>query len=459
MKPIIIQNLNHYFGKDKLTKQALFDINLEIKAGEIVIMTGPSGSGKTTLLSLLGGLRKVQSGSLQTLGQELFQAKETDLVNIRRKIGYIFQAHNLLPFLTAQQNVQMSLELEPKIKSRQAAKIAAEILANVGLQERLHYFPEKLSGGQKQRVAIARALASRPKLVLADEPTAALDSKTGREIVNIMHRLVKEQNSTILLVTHDNRILDIADRIIHMEDGRLVNTETKSSRPQLYNLQNNYQESIPELVSVANGVENHFNHQNHQDSPSSKPQNNIASTRDRFNNNQSLQQTSLFSDSQDYSEPNKNNSANNSQNFLSSYSNSSLTPQNKDKNPHLSAKKTRYNIVCIDDSTTILKSIAAFLDHEIFNVISIDNPLEALIETIKSEPDIVLLDIMMPNINGHEFCTLLRQNKKFQNTPIIIITSLNNPIDRELAKSNGASDYLAKPFNKTDLLKTLFKFL
>ena len=221
MKPIIIRNLNHYFGKQSLVTQALFDINLDINMGEIVIMTGPSGSGKTTLLTLLGGLRSVQSGSLQTLNRELCKASEASLVQLRRKIGYIFQAHNLLPFMTAQQNVQMSLELENNFSSHQSADIAAEMLAAVGLKEKAKYYPQNLSGGQKQRVAIARALVSRPKLVLADEPTAALDSKTGREVVNLMHRLVKENNSTILLVTHDNRILDIADRIIHMEDGRL----------------------------------------------------------------------------------------------------------------------------------------------------------------------------------------------------------------------------------------------
>lgn len=232
MKPIIIRNLNHYFGEKDLTKQTLFDINFEINPGEIVIMTGPSGSGKTTLLTLIGGLRSLQSGSLQTLGQELYGASETEQVKLRCQIGYIFQAHNLLPFMTAQQNVQMSLELNFALSGRQAAFRAKKMLAEVGLRERVKYYPKSLSGGQKQRVAIARALASHPKLVLADEPTAALDSKTGREVVNIMHRLVRENNSTILLVTHDDRILDIADRIIHMEDGRLVSTKTRSQSSQ-----------------------------------------------------------------------------------------------------------------------------------------------------------------------------------------------------------------------------------
>ena len=221
MDVIDIQNLNHYFGQGTLKKQVLFQINLKIIAGEIVILTGPSGSGKTTLLSLIGGLRSVQEGSLQHFEKELRGASEEQLVQTRRQIGYIFQAHNLLPFLTARQNVQMSIELQEHLGGRETEERAALILEEVGLGHRIDYYPDSLSGGQKQRVAIARALAGNPPLVLADEPTAALDSKTGRDVVNLMQRLAKEQRRTIVLVTHDNRILDIADRIVHMEDGRL----------------------------------------------------------------------------------------------------------------------------------------------------------------------------------------------------------------------------------------------
>jgi putative ABC transport system ATP-binding protein len=221
MDVIDIQNLNHYFGQGKLKKQVLFQINLKIIAGEIVILTGPSGSGKTTLLSLIGGLRSVQEGSLQHFEKELRGASEEQLVQTRRQIGYIFQAHNLLPFLTARQNVQMSIELQENLGGRETEERAALMLEEVGLGHRIDYYPDSLSGGQKQRVAIARALAGNPPLVLADEPTAALDSKTGRDVVNLMQRLAKEQSRTIVLVTHDNRILDIADRIVHMEDGRL----------------------------------------------------------------------------------------------------------------------------------------------------------------------------------------------------------------------------------------------
>jgi putative ABC transport system ATP-binding protein len=221
-QPVItVNHLDHYFGTGRLRKQVLFEINLEILAGEIVIMTGPSGSGKTTLLTLMGGLRSPQSGSLKVLGQELCRAGEKQLVKARRNNGYIFQAHNLHGSLTALENVQMGLEVQGLFSKSERHRRAAEILEQVGLGERIHYYPADLSGGQKQRVAIARALVSHPKIVLADEPTAALDKKSGRDVVDLMHNLAKEQGCTILLVTHDNRILDLADRIIYMEDGRL----------------------------------------------------------------------------------------------------------------------------------------------------------------------------------------------------------------------------------------------
>lgn len=223
MKSVIsVQNLNHYFGKGQLRKQVLFDINLEINAGEIIIMTGPSGSGKTTLLTLVGGLRSAQEGSLRVLGQELCGANAGQLTLARRNHGYIFQAHNLHGSLTALQNVRMGLELHKSVTPQEMHRRSAEMLDLVGLGNRLNYYPDDLSGGQKQRVAIARALVSQPKIVLADEPTAALDSKSGRDVVNLMHNLAKEQDCTILLVTHDNRILDIADRIVYMEDGKLA---------------------------------------------------------------------------------------------------------------------------------------------------------------------------------------------------------------------------------------------
>ena len=219
---VAIQNLNHAFGKGELRKPVLLDVDLDIYAGEIVIMTGPSGSGKTTLLTLLGGLRSVQSGSVNILGQELYGASKNQLVKVRNQIGFIFQSHNLLSCLTVEQNVRMSLRLHQDIDFEQRNTMTKDILEAVGLGDRVNFYPDSLSGGQQQRVAIARALVSQPQLVLADEPTAALDSKSGRNVVEIMQQLAKEQGCTILLVTHDNRILDIADRIIHMEDGRLA---------------------------------------------------------------------------------------------------------------------------------------------------------------------------------------------------------------------------------------------
>lgn len=223
LSPIIsICNLNHYFGAGALRKPVLIDINLNVRPGEIVILTGPSGSGKTTLLTLIGALRSLQEGSLKILDQELNGASKQKFIQVRSQIGFIFQAHNLLKCLTAWENVCMSLKLHKHLSVNERRVRSISILNAVGLKDRVNYYPENLSGGQKQRVAIARALVSQPKLVLADEPTAALDSKSGRDVVDIMQRLAQEQRCAILLVTHDNRILDIADRIIHMEDGRLT---------------------------------------------------------------------------------------------------------------------------------------------------------------------------------------------------------------------------------------------
>ncbi|ESA37668.1 abc exporter atp-binding family [Leptolyngbya sp. Heron Island J] len=222
-QPVVtVRHLNHAFGKGELRKPVLFDVDLDICAGEIVLLTGPSGSGKTTLLTLIAGLRSVQEGSVNILGQELLGASKQQLVQVRNQIGFIFQAHNLLACLTAQQNVGMSLRLHENLSLEDRISRSNSILEAVGMSDRVSYYPDSLSGGQKQRVAIARALVSEPKIVLADEPTAALDSKSGRDVVDIMQRLAKQQGCTILMVTHDTRVLDIADRIVHMEDGRLA---------------------------------------------------------------------------------------------------------------------------------------------------------------------------------------------------------------------------------------------
>lgn len=219
---IRLEKLSHFYGSGNLRKQILFELDLHIDEGQIVILSGPSGCGKTTLLTLIGGLRSVQQGSLKVLGQELRGSSKGKLQKLRRQIGFIFQAHNLVTFLSAHQNVRMSLELHSEWLRNGADQRVEEILTQVGLADRQHYYPEQLSGGQKQRVAIARALAARPRLILADEPTAALDKQSGREVVDLMRKLSREQKTTVLLVTHDPRILDIADQIVEMEDGRLL---------------------------------------------------------------------------------------------------------------------------------------------------------------------------------------------------------------------------------------------
>ncbi|MCC6508571.1 MAG: ATP-binding cassette domain-containing protein [Pirellulaceae bacterium] len=219
---IVASKLNHYYGTGELRKQVLYDNCLEIYPGEIIIMTGPSGSGKTTLLTLIGTLRRVQDGELTVLGQELHKATSSQLMRLRREIGFIFQAHNLFDSLTALQNVRMSLELvAPHQSQQQQSEQAKEMLTAVGLGQRTGHKPKQLSGGQKQRVAIARGLVHKPRLVLADEPTAALDEQSGRAVVELFKQMAKRDLVSIVIVTHDNRILDVADRIVNLVDGRI----------------------------------------------------------------------------------------------------------------------------------------------------------------------------------------------------------------------------------------------
>ncbi len=217
-----IRGLDFSYEESGRCSQVLFDIDLDIWPGEVVLLTGPSGCGKTTLLTLIGGLRTVQAGELTVLGHELHACEPEDLVAVRRHIGFIFQLHNLLEFLTARQNVQMALQLHPGSTRAEISSTAGRMLELVGLGPWRETYPAQLSGGQKQRVSIARALASGPRLVLADEPTSALDSQSGREVVELLLRLAREQGCPILMVTHDTRIADVADRIIRMEDGRIV---------------------------------------------------------------------------------------------------------------------------------------------------------------------------------------------------------------------------------------------
>ena len=222
---IDLHDLCHWYGSGSMRRQVLQGVNLQVDAGEVVLLTGPSGCGKTTLLTLVGALRQVQQGTVRVLGQSLEGASRGERQQLRRSIGMIFQGHNLLRCLTAEQNVQMGSDLLPGFSYRARRDQAREWLRAVGLGDQLNKLPHDLSGGQKQRVAIARALAAQPRLLLADEPTAALDSKTGREVVELLQRLAREQGCAVLMVTHDPRILDIADRLVLMEDGRLSEAE------------------------------------------------------------------------------------------------------------------------------------------------------------------------------------------------------------------------------------------
>jgi putative ABC transport system ATP-binding protein len=220
-KPAIaIEGLSYDFGAGETSKQVLFDISLSLAPGEFAIMTGPSGSGKTTLLSLVGALRRPQSGTLNCIGHDLNGLEGARLEGYRQQLGFIFQLHNLFPALTAFQSVQMATDLHPQSGTETNDRIRA-LLTRLGLGERMDYRPHQLSGGQRQRVAIARALVHRPALVLADEPTAALDGENTQIVLQLLAELAHERGTTVLMVTQDSRVFESADRLINLVDGRL----------------------------------------------------------------------------------------------------------------------------------------------------------------------------------------------------------------------------------------------
>jgi putative ABC transport system ATP-binding protein len=225
-----VRGLNHWFGTGDARKQAMFDIDLTLERGSFTVLMGPSGSGKTTLLTLVGCLRGVQKGSVRLLGHELHGAGAAELTKLRQRLGFIFQAHNLHESLTALQNVIMGVQVRPGVPDTLAQDAAARVLDLVGLSDRMNYLPANLSGGQKQRVAVARALVGNPALVLADEPTAALDKDSAADVVDLLKRMGAARGTTTLLVTHDNRILDRADSILTLEDGRIVKREAGKGR-------------------------------------------------------------------------------------------------------------------------------------------------------------------------------------------------------------------------------------
>jgi putative ABC transport system ATP-binding protein len=222
-EPIIaVRGLRHSYGEGAFVREVLHGIDVDLPPGEIAIIMGHSGSGKTTFLTLVSALRAVQTGSVRVAGQELRGATDAVLTTARREIGFIFQKHNLIGALTARQNVQMALLIEHPADS---VAVADNLLARVGLRGHEHKRPRELSGGQQQRVAIARALARRPRVIMADEPTASLDAQTGREIIDFIQSLARTEGCAVMIVTHDSRILDVADRILTLDDGRMIETD------------------------------------------------------------------------------------------------------------------------------------------------------------------------------------------------------------------------------------------
>jgi putative ABC transport system ATP-binding protein len=222
-EPVVeFSGLSHWYGTGGTRRQVLFDLGLVIPQGEVVFLMGPSGCGKTTVLTLVGGLRSVQQGSVRVMGRELAGASDAGLIANRRSCGFIFQGHNLHRSLTALENVRMALEAQGCRLPPDADDRCRRMLAVVGLDDHATKRQDQLSGGQRQRVAIARALVGEPPLILADEPTAALDRQTGHDVVALMRRVARDRGMTVLMVTHDNRVFDLADRILEMEDGRIV---------------------------------------------------------------------------------------------------------------------------------------------------------------------------------------------------------------------------------------------
>jgi putative ABC transport system ATP-binding protein len=219
---ISVRDVTKTYAEGRTAFRALDRVDLDVESGELVLLMGPSGSGKTTLLSIIGCILRPTSGVVRILGREVSSLSERELPSVRLEhVGFVFQGFNLFQALTVSQNVELALHLKG-MSRREARRRAAELLDQVGLAAKRDAYPADLSGGQKQRVAIARALAGRPSIILADEPTAALDSKSGLTLMRLLQDLAHQRGRTVVLVTHDSRIVEFADRVVRIEDGRIV---------------------------------------------------------------------------------------------------------------------------------------------------------------------------------------------------------------------------------------------